>query len=380
MPPNARRNDLDRLRILACLSTFAFHAMAVFDHNPDYHVKSNTSSDSLDVALHVLHLVRLPLFFLLAGMVGFIMLRRYSNGEVIRQRAVRLLPPFFVGIILITPAIKYLELLDGRNYTLHGAMPMPRASVPDIGLFLKRYYTQVRWFSWSHMWFPLYLLLLSVILLPAQRAIANATWRPSSPLWLVLGVLGALIAIELVLRPFFPRYIPNLLWDWANVATYSVLLLAGAALVRWPELELTLQDQVPLLLACAAIGVLIYFNAPHWPTGGFGRALATCGMLGALIGIGPMLARGLSNGEAYLSEAALPLYVLHHLPVVAIAFLVKDMPWPIWQRYSIILFGALMVALAAYHVLVRPFAVTRRAFGMPVLPHGHPSKAPVPAS
>ena len=65
-----RRRDLDRLRILACFSTFCYHAVQVFDLNPYYHLKSNTLSPGIDVAARLLHAVRMPLFFLIAGMVA----------------------------------------------------------------------------------------------------------------------------------------------------------------------------------------------------------------------------------------------------------------------------------------------------------------------
>ena len=42
-----RRRDLDRLRVLACLSTFFYHAIQIFDLNPYYHIKSLTLSPSI---------------------------------------------------------------------------------------------------------------------------------------------------------------------------------------------------------------------------------------------------------------------------------------------------------------------------------------------
>ncbi len=85
-----RRRDIDRLRVLACLSTFCYHALQVFDLNPYYHLKSATPSPALDVAARLLHACRMPLFFLLAGMVGYLALQRYSDREFFRQRAMEI--------------------------------------------------------------------------------------------------------------------------------------------------------------------------------------------------------------------------------------------------------------------------------------------------
>ena len=129
MGQSTRRKDLDRIRIAACFSTFCYHAIQVFDLNPYYHVKSNTLSPVLDVAARLLHAVRMPLFFMIAGMAGFLALQRHSDRDLVRQRARRLLPPFFIGIILFTPVVKYLELLDGRSIDWRGIIQLDASPI-----------------------------------------------------------------------------------------------------------------------------------------------------------------------------------------------------------------------------------------------------------
>ena len=362
---SGRRKDLDRLRIIACLSTFCYHAVQVFDLNPYYHVKSNTLSPAIDVAARLLHAVRMPLFFMIAGMVGFLAMQRYSDREFMRQRAWRLLPPFLVGIVFLTPIVKYIEMLDGRSIDWRGII-LTDVVVPDLPTFLRRYFTQQRWFSWSHMWFPAYLLLLGAVLMPAMRALARKAWPPRLPHWLGLALpLLALVTIELVLRPIFPHHVPNLIWDWASMSVYIVVMLAGATMIHWPMLETALQRGLPLSLLLAALGITLYLGFDIWPWRGIGRAMTLWATLCIVIGLGPWLGRGRISGERYMTEAVLPLYVLHHVPLLVIAFAVKDQPWPIGQRYLLIVFGSFAISLAAYHLLVRPFAIMRTAFGLP---------------
>ena len=362
---STRRKDIDRLRVLACLSTFCYHALQVFDLNPYYHLKSNTPSPALDVAARLLHACRMPLFFLVAGMVGYLALQRTSDREFIRQRALRLLPPFVIGIVLFTPWIKYFELLDGRSISWSGIAEVSKGP-PEPLVFLRRYFTQLRWFSWSHMWFPLYLFLLGCLLQPVLRRLARWQWPSGLPVALALGLpLVALIGVEIVLRPVFPWHIPNLFWDWASVTVYVIALLSGAALVRWPALEAALQRGLPVTVGIALGGGALYLGVQAWPLTNIGRAVTLWGVVSVLIGLGPLLARRRIPGEHYLSDAVLPLYVLHHLPLIMIAFQVKNLPWPIWQRYGVMVLGAFAVSLAAYHFLVRPFDPVRMAFGLP---------------
>lgn len=361
-----RRRDLDRLRIAACLSTFCYHALQVFDLNPYYHLKSATPSPALDVAARLLHAVRMPLFFLIAGMALALALLRHPDRPVMRERVIRLLPPFLIGIVLLTPVIKYFEICDGRSISWSGIAVLS-GPAPDLLTVLRRYFTQLRWFSWSHMWFPLYLLIATGLLLGVVTRLARSDGEVA-PAGLAGGLaafLALLLGVEIVLRPWFPWHIPNLFWDWASVAVYVVAMLAGAALVSRPAAEAKLRRYYWLFLLPAAAGAALYLAAPDWPLRHAGRGLWLWGFLCLAVGLGPLIARGRLPGEAYLAEAALPIYVLHHVPLIVVAFLVKDQNWPVAVRYSTIVLGALVATLTIYHVAVRPYAPVRLAFGMP---------------
>lgn len=372
-----RRVYLDRLRILACLSTFCYHAIQVFDLNPYYHLKSNTPSPTLDVAARLLHAVRMPLFFMIAGYVAFLALRRYTGREFLVQRAVRLLPPLFLGILLLAPIIKYYELLDGHSISWRGIDST--GGPPELLVFVRRFFTHFRLFSWSHMWFLMYLFMLSALLLPVMQAMQRAQWPSRLPpvIVLLLPVLP-LVAIELVLRPIFPHHIPNLFWDWASVCVYATVMVLGAALACWPMLEDTLRRLLPASILMAAVGIALYLGNTTGPWWHVGRALTLWGTLCTLMSLAPLLSATPIPGERYLSEAALPLYVLHHPPLVVIAYHVKDLPWPVWLRYPAIVLGAFTVSLLLYHFLVRPWNWARLAFGMPRLTGAPARPAPHP--
>jgi glucans biosynthesis protein C len=365
----ARRIDLDRLRVAACLSTFAYHAIQVFDLNPYYHLKSNTPSPALDVAAHLLHAVRMPLFFFISGMVGFAVALRVPARQLIWQRAVRLLPPFALGIIFLAPIIKYYELLDGRSIRWNGLVAVTDP-LPSVGLFLQFFFTRIKFFSWSHMWFPLYLLIISALLLPVLYALGRTRALPLPAVQMAAIPLALLLAVELVLRPIFPFHIPNLFWDWASVSVYVICFISGAALMQWPELEALAHRRLRVALGLALGGAVLYvggasLGVPADLARYVGRGLWLWACLATAIGAGPWLRAGRIPGEAYLSEGALPIYVLHHVPLILIAWRVKDLPWPIWQRYGLIVAASLAATLLIYHVLVRPYDRVRFLFGMP---------------
>jgi hypothetical protein len=116
----------------------------------------------------------------------------------------------------------------------------------------------------------------------------------------------------------------------------------------------------------ASIGAIVYVgvDASSPIVRAIGRALWLWSLLLLAVGARPWLSRGKIPGERYLIEGALPIYVLHHVPLVGIGYLVKDLPWSIGSRYALIAGGAFSVTIALYHILVRPYDAMRIAFGM----------------
>ena len=86
-------------------------------------------------------------------------------------------------------------------------------------------------------------------------------------------------------------------------------------------------------------------------------------MLGLLIFLEPLLAWR-PAGKTPLLQSALAVYVLHFVPLLAIALLVADLPIPVWQRIAIITLATGVATFALLRWLVWPFAPARRFFGI----------------
>jgi hypothetical protein len=204
-----------------------------------------------------------------------------------------------------------------------------------------------------------------VLLVPLFRRIAHADFDAPRYAFVLIGaLLLAAVGIEAGLRPLFP-YHHNLITDWANIAMYAMLMLAGAALVRWPPLEDSVRRLAPAFAVLTLLGVWLYALAPDigGPVARSARALITVGMLGLLIFLEPLLAWR-PAGKTPLLQSALAVYVLHFVPLLAIALLVADLPLPVWQRTAIITLATGAVTFALLRWLVWPFAPARRFFGI----------------
>jgi hypothetical protein len=60
----------------------------------------------------------------------------------------------------------------------------------------------------------------------------------------------------------------------------------------------------------------------------------------------------------------MPIYVVHHLPVLLLGLAVLSLPLPIWSKAILIWISATAVSLAIYHWLIRPWPPMRWLLGM----------------
>jgi glucans biosynthesis protein C len=352
--PLARRHDLDRLRIAACLLLFPFHTLQVFDLHAAYHIKSATQLMGLELISQSINAWHMPLFFVLSGMATMYALRSLSPRAFLMDRLGRLLPMLILGLLTIAPIIKYFERLGGRDMTYEGVEIIPNWLAPSFPTFWLQFFSNIDVFSWSHLWYLAYLLVFTVAFLPAVVWLqTTARLNERDAHWLIWLPLPPIIAIELVLRPIWGD-IHSFIYDWANIPIFMLLLLAGAALVRFPILEHQLNRQWRSFSLLAAMGITVMLSSDHAQLVGVGRACANFGTIGVLIGGAPLLFARAWPGETYLAKAQLPIYVLHHLPLVVLAYYVRDLPYPVAARMAIIMGGAIIVTCALHHVAVRP--------------------------
>jgi glucan biosynthesis protein C len=373
MPPAAttassRRTDLDALRVTVCFSVILAHALLIFAAEPRYHVKSASPWVVATVGYEFMRIATLAIFFVLAGWSAVVSLRRRVWTRYIKERLSRVLLPLTAGIILLGPIIKWIELGQGRDLRING---FRLVAPPEFGLFefLPRYLGRLQLLTWSHLWFLAYLFLISLallpVLLPLARRIPSMAVPDRALAYAPAALLGGYIAVSGGYWPF----LPNLVQDWANLGYFALCFLAGAGMAAWPGYEARLRAEAPWLAALAVIGLVVVIGAGESTMGRIGVGLCAWGCIGAGLGFtgrhppapGPLL--------AWLGEATMPVYVLHHIPVLLFGVLLLPLGWPAWLTVLAVTAGATVVSLAAYRLLVQPWPWPRVLVGMEPRPH-----------
>ena len=384
-PRDARRYDIDWLRISATLLLFVFHTGMVFNPAPFYHIRNEQLSFGWLVVCGFIGLWHMPLFFLLAGWSLCGSLRARGSTGVFKERSLRLFVPLVFGCILFMPIIKYLELSSGLDLNHAGLRVSPelqegfRLIVPG-GLpeappfrdsfteFLPTFLTLER-FTWAHLWFVAYLFTFTILYLPAfSYLLGRSMDLERVPRALVYAPIAPLVLVQLLLRPHWPG-IQNLYDDWANFAYYTTYLFAGFLIARYPLLEAAAQREWrrASMLGFATCGVLLggllgLYDSPSILL--VGSAIAGWCFVVAALGLASRL---LNFGNAtlhYLSEAAFPIYILHQAAIVIPGYFIVRLPLGIAPKFLLILMASVLLAFATHHFVVREFAVTRFLFGM----------------
>jgi len=376
---NSRRYDLDWVRVLAFLIVIYFHAAIIFIDGGLPLIQNNEVSPSLDVFVTISSQFRIALLFFVSG-VGVAFARRRRNpAEFIRERSLRLLPPFLFGILMVVPPIVYTEKLflgqfDGSYLEFYPTF-FTEGIYPKGNL------------SWHHFWFIAYLFLYCLM------GVGVFKWfDDKGRAWLdqhfsaqkrfsIYKLIVPLIAIEILLRAFFPGF-RDLIHDWASFFHWFLIFLAGFVIAHNEKLldQITQLRHISLIGAISAtLFLFVFLGGPSFdihtslPITTLVPAfvlycvarmiMVWCAIL-TCVGYAGRYLRATTPGLSYLNEAVFPLFILHLTIIEILGFWVVGLDWSLWLKYLVITTLTIVLVLLIYQLLIRPFGFMRLLFGV----------------
>jgi len=341
-----------------------------------FHLKNDELSVALTVQNAFINLWHMPLFFFLSGAGTWMALDIRRFGEYARERASRLMLPFFFGIVAICPPQLYFERLQKGEFS---------------GSFIKFYphffngpYPEGN-LSWQHLWFLLYLFLMSMIAIPILRylrsergqAVRDKLASLASRRTAIIALPLPFLVIQCVAGQGWPNGDQNLIGDMDNFAQHFFVFLYGCMLCSsdkfWRGAEKNRLFFGIAGTACfAATQAIEYSDAINVvrenPAAGIGwlilRAVGTWGLLLSILGYGKRYLNFTNKFLKYASEAALPFYIIHQTVIIIIGYYVVQTGWSVATKYLIVVVASFGGTALAYETLVRRWAATRFLFGM----------------
>lgn len=361
-----RLHYLDNLRWMSILLLFPVHAAVVFSAGWfGYYV---TSDYTFPAALWIIVSIMpwlMPLLFCVAGMSTKFALEKRTPAVYLKDRVTKLLVPYLAGLVLVCPILAYYGMKSHLGYTVSFAGAFVHFfstwnNVQDMSGFTGD-------FDEAHLWFVLYLFVISVAAIGVILLGRRQTWIRLNPEIVTLTVLVPL---------FIPLWLMSALGPGESgysLVSYFAMFLIGYYLFSLDSVQAHLEKYWSVLVAAWVFLMfcMIVFSGGIWS----GRltlfdVIASplsplTGWIGvlALMGTGRHLMNVTNNFAAYMSAASYPVYIIHQPILVAIAWYVLMLSIPPVVQFALIVIFSVLLTFACFEIL-RRIPVVRALFGI----------------
>lgn len=378
----ARLYYVDWIRLLATLGVFIYHASRPFIMQ-EWLIQNEDQS----IAITVIFLVFLgsfgmPLFFFVSGTGSLFALRKRTGRQYARERVQRLLIPFVVGCIVLSPFQFYLEWLHKGRY--EGSF------LPFIPLLIKDRFERISQgvgptlfeALGSHLWFLGFLFAFSLLALPLFLRLKG----PAGDRFLRwLGRLGQVrgglmvfvipvVLSRVLLQGSYPGYT-----DWADFTYMFTFFVLGYVLYAddrfvdaiWRDGKLA--AGAGLVVTAIMVGALALGAGRDWiempGSAGFYLAWTLASVNGWCWTIVALSAgqRFLQAGSRWLDfgqQMILPFYVFHQPVIIIIASYAVEWPAGILVKWPLIVAVSFLVTLGIVQLVIGRIGPLQSLFGM----------------
>jgi hypothetical protein len=308
-------------------------------------------------------------------MGAYYALSKRNGIQFVKERLKRLLVPLIFGIIFIVPPQVYIERLDkgqfSGSYLSYWPMEAFKGIYPEGNA------------AWLHLWFILYLLIFSLILIPVLtymhkhpdiKLIKLGRAMCSMPFGLYILIIPFFLS-QIFIYPYYPPT-NRLINDWFNLVNYGVLFFFGFLLISLKENYWNYITKYRLLhLLCGIVAfTLLMYPSIIWTVIPYFRGIkyiiaflivfSMWSWIFALCGYAAVYLNKPSWIIKYCNEAVYPFYILHETILIILAYYLKHTDIGFFPKFSILIIGTFGVTWIIYEFGVKRYAVIRPLFGL----------------
>lgn len=356
MAKDGRVHWLDGARAFLIVLGVLLHASRIYDTSGAWLVHDAMGSPVFEALWRVIHVFRMPAFFIVAGFFCALSVARHGAGGFLPRRFVR------IGVPMLATALT-LNLCQDWLLFAHESGDVALSAYLASGRF-DAFWRSANW--QSHLWFLHYLLAYSCLawLWARLRRTLPAGAPPgqgAAPGWAWI----ALLPLSAFIAPAAARLLPGGYEVWFGLASPFALLsylpffAFGYALFRRSEwLDSFARFGWVSAAALAALSLADAWLARR--TGIAWAEAARCYVEGAIAwslcraifaGFRAAIRRP-SPALRYFSDAALSIYLFHHILVVGLAIVFTHTFFNIGLEFAAIVLSTVAVALAIHHFAI----------------------------
>lgn len=363
-----RYHSLDALRGLMMLLGIYLHAALAYSEHGNWPWKDGSTTALFDVSAGLIHVFRMPVFYVLAGFFAAMLYERRGAHAFVRNRTVRIVVPFLVGWALLFPLVKVIAMLAVRTEAAEGAL-----GSLDVRHILGR-------LDPMHLWFLEYLVFFYVIALAVAplarsprlaapldaidrrfRTIIASRWAPCV---LACGTGPVLLFMQEGAIDDPSGFAP----EGRILLAYLVFFACGWLLWRNADLLPALQrfPRAPVFVAIGIVTALLGYLIWYWQSlsesGSILAAMASAWLLAlamwsfvlGLIGIFLRYFDQPDRRIRYLADSSYWLYLCHMPALLVFQIAAAETDWPPAIKAMAVFVASVTTLLASYHILVRP--------------------------
>ena len=358
-----RRYDIDWIRVLVFDILIVFH-VGMFFVPWDWHIKNDVMVPWLEGPMSFTSYWRIPILFVVSGMGTRFALSSKSGKSYIIERIKRLFIPLVFGMLVIVPPQVYLERLsDG-------------AFLGNFFEFYPHYFDGIYPsgnFSWHHLWFLPYLLLMSIVATPIflylrdeKRAfiisLRKFIGRYSIGLYLAIVPL---LFIEWSLGDAYP-ITHALVGDWYALAIYFVLFILGYILIC---IKSTFWDAVlEIRYITLAIGIISFYMLKNLDLStllnGAVYVVNVWSWILTIFGFASKYLNKESSLVKYRNQAVYPFYILHQTITIICGYFLMDMDLHYLIKMVIMILVTFGGSWLIYSFIILKIPILRPLFGV----------------
>lgn len=337
-----RKIYIDNLRNITILLLFPVHTFMIWNNFGSRFYIWQGENKILSTLIVLVNPWFMPLLFVLAGISVRYALEKRTYKEFVMQRVGKLLVPFFGGMLFLVP----FQSLYARKFFDGYA-----GSISDHWIYFFTHFTDLSGydgaFTPGHLWFILFLFIISVITLPLFRFVPYEKSAAAVEKTPVLGVLLMFIPVWLM------YYLGN--FGGFSLGKNLCLYLLGYYVLSsgqvMGKLERNLQWLAALCVVGSAVSVTMYYKFSFY--GDLWVNFIGWLSILALLAAGKKYLNHKTGFTEYFNRASYPVYILHQSILVALAYYVVRICGALAAQAVCICMGSFLLTILAYHIIKR---------------------------
>lgn len=347
-----RKHYIDNLRNLTILLLFPVHTFMIWNNFGSRFYIWQGENKILSTLIVLVNPWFMPILFVLAGMSARYALEKRTNKEFVIGRVSKLLIPFISGMILLVP----FQTLYARRF-----FDNYEGSLLDNWKYFFTHLTDFSGydgaFTPGHLWFILFLFLISMVALLLFRLVPYEKLAVSVEKMPVFGVLFLFIPIWLM------YYLGNFggFSLGKNLALYLIGYYVLSNDVMIEKLERNIKWLATLCVIGTIMSVTLYYSFSYYGD----LWVNFIGWISILVLL--VVAKRFLNKRTgfteYFNQASYPIYILHQSILVALAYYVLQASDVLLVQVFCVCIGSFLLTVLAYH-LIKLIPVVKKMIGI----------------